>query len=397
MQITALNIDPKGVCTPDGLKRKVTLDATLSGPGAGQYVWTFGDGTSKSVPGSAGPLVTHDFAPGTWTVKLQVKSPGCTDVDLSKPITVPVCCPLVAGIDVVQAPCETGSPTVPTTVSARTTGTTPTSYVWNFGDGTVVTTSGPQAPLHQYAPGPHTVSVAVTAPGCPSASSSVTVSIDACSGPVKPTKTQIDLCSGLLWAAIITSIVGAFLVFTGCIVGKWVPWVGVIVEAIGMTLLGISVVLFGLWWILCRFITPCEVILAVLNFVKTLIYVVAVILAVSAVINIFVSFDWGCFLRALIFFGYWGVVLALLVDLAMFRRCLVVNTNGSSGASLSGDETTRLPKTPVTAGSTGSSGLGDVVRNVTSAMGIQPCAACHERAERLNRAFPLGPGADRSP
>jgi hypothetical protein len=32
----------------------------------------------------------------------------------------------------------------------------------------------------------------------------------------------------------------------------------------------------------------------------------------------------------------------------------------------------------------GSKGLGDYVQAATKAMGIQPCATCHERARRLN-------------
>lgn len=34
-------------------------------------------------------------------------------------------------------------------------------------------------------------------------------------------------------------------------------------------------------------------------------------------------------------------------------------------------------------------GLGDVVAKVTRAVGIQPCAGCKERQEKLNQAFPF--------
>lgn len=34
------------------------------------------------------------------------------------------------------------------------------------------------------------------------------------------------------------------------------------------------------------------------------------------------------------------------------------------------------------------SGLGDVIANITSAIGIEPCKGCEERKERLNHLFP---------
>ena len=38
-------------------------------------------------------------------------------------------------------------------------------------------------------------------------------------------------------------------------------------------------------------------------------------------------------------------------------------------------------------------GLGDVVKAATSAIGIKPCTPCQERARRLNRAVQLVPAA----
>jgi hypothetical protein len=34
-------------------------------------------------------------------------------------------------------------------------------------------------------------------------------------------------------------------------------------------------------------------------------------------------------------------------------------------------------------------GLGDVIANITTAVGIKPCAKCNERKETLNRLFPF--------
>lgn len=35
------------------------------------------------------------------------------------------------------------------------------------------------------------------------------------------------------------------------------------------------------------------------------------------------------------------------------------------------------------------SGAGDVVKRVTSALGVRPCGGCERRAQMLNRWFPI--------
>jgi len=45
--------------------------------------------------------------------------------------------------------------------------------------------------------------------------------------------------------------------------------------------------------------------------------------------------------------------------------------------------------TPVRGQAARIAGLGDVVSRVAAAAGLQPCAACHERAARLNEALPF--------
>lgn len=35
-------------------------------------------------------------------------------------------------------------------------------------------------------------------------------------------------------------------------------------------------------------------------------------------------------------------------------------------------------------------GLGDVVANITTSVGIEPCEGCNKRKEQLNRLFPFG-------
>ena len=36
------------------------------------------------------------------------------------------------------------------------------------------------------------------------------------------------------------------------------------------------------------------------------------------------------------------------------------------------------------------SGIGDVIANITTAVGIEPCDGCNKRKEQLNRLFPFG-------
>ena len=35
-------------------------------------------------------------------------------------------------------------------------------------------------------------------------------------------------------------------------------------------------------------------------------------------------------------------------------------------------------------------GIGDVIANITTAVGIEPCDGCNKRKEQLNRLFPFG-------
>lgn len=50
----------------------------------------------------------------------------------------------------------------------------------------------------------------------------------------------------------------------------------------------------------------------------------------------------------------------------------------------------RLFGVPLPAGLAGNAeGLGDVIKKITSSVGIQPCGPCEERARALNRRFPV--------
>jgi hypothetical protein len=67
------------------------------------------------------------------------------------------------------------------------------------------------------------------------------------------------------------------------------------------------------------------------------------------------------------------------------------NSENSSSTELPARHTIRLPRfiigRPV--------GAGDVVKRITSAVGVKPCSACKHRAAHLNEWLTLKPAGDR--
>jgi hypothetical protein len=223
------------------------------------------------------------------------------------------------------------------------------------------------------------------------------------------------------------AIVGSITLLVGCVLAA-IPYTaaaGEIVEWVGIGLVGTAALLFFFWWVFCRFITPCDVILTVRNVLLAMIVAFPI---AALIVDLASGFSWPCFVKQLVTFAYWGTVLAMVDWLARNRHCLIENPSGkptpeSSSSPLSGTDLTHVrgdrrdatnitplgtsPRTqalpvqePVTAvvmtaERPRTAGLGDVVKTVTSAMGIKPCEGCHKRAEQLNRAFPFrdpGPG-----
>ena len=123
--------------------------ATISG-----YSWNFGDGSSLST--STNPSHTYSLA-GTYNVTLNAISAVCSD-DTTITITI------------TQAPIANFSaPTIigctPFVVNFTNTTTNSPSYNWNFGDGSVASTS--TNPTHNYStPGIYTVTLIATLGTC---------------------------------------------------------------------------------------------------------------------------------------------------------------------------------------------------------------------------------------
>lgn len=143
----------------------VTLDASGSSdpnPGASivSYQWSFGDGQSRTTTtASAG----HTYpAPGTYAVSVKVTDSLGLTATANRSLTVYA--PPVAGVPVPSTQVAlTGSLVTFTAAGSRdpNNGATITAYNWDFGDGTLLSTTAPTA-SHRYAtPGTYTVSVSV--------------------------------------------------------------------------------------------------------------------------------------------------------------------------------------------------------------------------------------------
>lgn len=137
-----------------------TSTSTLGTSGAGTYTWAFGDGSSST---AASP--THVYgSPGFYNVSLVVtNSEGCT-TSLTIGAYIHVFTPPVAGFSA-SSTYVCNPPGSITFSSSGTTGSSPFTYVWSFGDGTTGTGA---SPTHSYSSGgPYTVKLYVTdAHGC---------------------------------------------------------------------------------------------------------------------------------------------------------------------------------------------------------------------------------------
>jgi hypothetical protein len=301
-----------------------------------------------------------------------------------------------------------------------------TGIDWNFGDpasgasNTLTTPPGLPTVSHLYSSvGTFLVTAKVkhTAPCLPgngSDSDAISAMVPICDCPPGQTRNAsgvcvtvggggggggLPSCAALLWWAIAFMLAGALISVAACVLGNILPQAGSIIGiigAIGVTLFVLGGILFLIWWVICRLLTACAVILAVRAFVMVLIGVFAFIAVVIAIVAIFTPIFWPCAAAASVYGFAWGGVLAMLDWIAQDRGCLIVNPSGGAPAasSLSGltspGVSTRLRVSDFTQRKAEAlTGLGDVIKRVTSTIGIQPCTSCHERAERLNARFPL--------
>ena len=115
------------------------------------WLWNFGDGTTSIVRNPPMHIFT---APGEYTVRLQVENLAGTSPVFYRVITV-LPSPPVANFVGVPNPVRKNYQVQFTDLSSNT----PTTWLWNFGDGT---TSAARNPTHAYnQKGTYTVSLTV--------------------------------------------------------------------------------------------------------------------------------------------------------------------------------------------------------------------------------------------
>jgi hypothetical protein len=286
-------------------------------------------------------------APGTYTVSVTaVFSPASgLPTDASGAIT----CTLVGGAAFNLQACQgnldcpeiTGlTPTVgcidstgtPANVSVVASVNDPAgsaqSFVWDFGDpqsaGNQTTTATPNAAHDYAAPGIYTVSCRVTSndPNCTPRGATIfarTVTVAACPPPMVNPPPKLTGCAALLWTSLIFMLIGLLLLLAGCLVSVFVPAPPGPVIAAALAIAGgvallIGIILFIIWWAVCRSLTECSVILAAWTFMGVMIAVFGIIALVIGIMALFGLGTLPCFIGAVVSFGYWGLLYWIMMS-----------------------------------------------------------------------------------
>lgn len=130
----------------------VSFTNAISSP---TFVWYLGNGQTNSV--NPNPIVTYT-APGVYTVALAVINPTTCNIKDSTFIEIEVLPRPAAAFAFTQTPC---TPSASVQFSNQSTGPSPLSYTWNFGDGSP--TSSVVNPTHTYtANGVYTIQLTTT-------------------------------------------------------------------------------------------------------------------------------------------------------------------------------------------------------------------------------------------
>ena len=148
-------------------------DASTGGPTS--WAWDFGDGSSSTAQFPPAHLYT---AAGTYTASLVASNANGPSAPATKTITVnptgPPASPPVAGMT--ASPTTTGPAPLTVTFADASTGG-PTSWAWDFGDGSSSTAQFPPAHLYTAA-GTYTASLVASNANGPSAPATKTITVN---------------------------------------------------------------------------------------------------------------------------------------------------------------------------------------------------------------------------
>jgi hypothetical protein len=379
---------------PDGCTYSFTTQVSAPPGQQVTYLWDFGDGQTST----QAPPVSHRYAgtQGQRTVSVSLTVSGGTDRN-GQPcadrqnVTVNVNCrggdcpDLDGGISVTR---RDGEPCIfDLTAAVRNPGGRATQLIWTLPDGSSLTAPTASVTLAPGASG--TVSVTLRSPGCPDETREATLS---CPGGGPSTIS----CDFLLWLATILFGLGGLLAIIGCLMRVFAQWpfvpgalnpqlfsIGMVIRVIGLGLMAIGVVLFILWWFLCRFITPCAVLRAVFEAMRVLKYVfyvilgliglLAVILGAFGLPLVFVVYQLlGCAGTALVTSLLYGIAQDMIDAIATQRQCRnwVSSAAGQSSQPLTGEADTR--------------GMSRAAAPSLMTLG---CAGCAARAEAIRSAL----------
>ena len=277
------------------------------------FEWVFHDGTTQI---THTPSVSHIYAANskaTGDTTLTLKSPGCPDQKVSVRITHRcgnVSCPK---LDPITATPSTGSECAdPSTgrvatfnFSANVTNASSVSggYQWDFGDGQTANTPSPTVG-HSYSnPGSFTVKLKVQGPpgvNCPASEQQVTVNISACRSDGDGGGSSIN-CAVLLAAALLLGILACVLAIIAACTGNAI--LGVVAGVLAI----VALIALIVWLFICARMN-C----ALFNWAR---WITLWILLIAPVIGIIVAIFGGVIcglIAAIILWGYWGTVLAIL-------------------------------------------------------------------------------------
>ncbi|UKN01467.1 PKD domain-containing protein [Paracrocinitomix mangrovi] len=160
------------------------------------YEWDFGDGSPVFTTGSSAPF-THDYTSfGTYTVTMTAThANGCTST-ATLTVVFEKYVSAAMTLDITEY-----SGCAPHTMSTLTNlSVNANSYVWDFGDGSVITTTSPTPPAHAYTTaGTYTISLtAINSCNMANATISPIVIID---GPTANFGTNLPFSGGTLGCA----------------------------------------------------------------------------------------------------------------------------------------------------------------------------------------------------